>query len=136
MISLLQLLLMNASYELSNGIGIPIYGLGTFRLPNDVAEKSVETALKNGYKLIDTANIYQNEDGVGNGIKKSGIPRNQIFLSTKLWPSVYDDPNAINKTLKKLQTDYIDLLFLHQPWGNFMSAYKQIEMAYKDGKVK
>lgn len=127
---------MCTSYEISNGINIPSFGLGTFHLPTDVAEKSVEIALKDGYRLIDTANIYQNEEGVGRGIKKSGVPRKEIFLSTKLWPSVYDDPHAIDNTLKKLQTDYIDLLFLHHPWGNFMGAYKQIEKAYKEGKVK
>lgn len=121
---------MCTSYELSNGINIPSFGLGTFRLPTDVAEKSVEIALKDGYRLIDTANIYQNEEGVGRGIKKSGVPRKEIFLSTKLWPSVYDDPHAIDNTLKKLQTDYIDLLFLHHPWGNFMGAYKQVKLDY------
>lgn len=136
MISLLLLLLMCTTLKLSNGLNIPSFGLGTYRLPTNVAEKSVEVALKDGYRLIDTANIYRNEEGVGNGIIKSGIPRNKIFLSTKLWPSSYDDPNAINNTLKKLQTDYIDLLFLHHPWGNYMGAYRQIEKAYKQGKVK
>lgn len=136
MISFLQIFTMSMTYELSNGLKIPLFGLGTYRLSTNVAQNSVEVALKDGYRLIDTANVYRNEEGVGKGIINSGVPRGEIFLSTKLWPSIYDDPNAINNTLKKLQTDYIDLLFLHHPWGNYMDAYKRIEKAYKEGKVK
>lgn len=99
--------------ELNNGIKMPMLGLGTYLLTPDEAENSVEVALKNGYKLIDTANAYVNEKAVGRGIKKSGIDRSEIFLETKLWPSFYEDDDAIEKTLKRLDTDYIDLMILH-----------------------
>lgn len=124
------------NFELSNGIKIPAAGIGTFLLQPDVAQNSVECALKDGYRLIDTANAYMNEKAVGRAIKNSGIPRNEIFLSTKLWPTVYEDPNAVDATLKRLQTDYVDLLFIHQPSGNFMAGYRQMEKAYKEGKIK
>lgn len=122
--------------ELNNGIKIPMLGLGTYLLTPDEAENSVEVALKNGYKLIDTANAYVNEKAVGRGIKKSGIDRSEIFLETKLWPSFYEDDDAIEKTLKRLDTDYIDLMILHQPAGNYIEGYKKLEKAYKEGKLK
>ena len=122
--------------ELSNGVKIPSIGIGTFLLQPDVAQHSVEVALKDGYRMIDTANAYMNEKAVGRAMKNSGIPRNEIFLSTKLWPTVYEDPNAVEGTLKRLQTDYIDLLFIHQPSGNFLAGYRQLEKAYKEGKIK
>lgn len=87
--------------ELNNGIKMPMLGLGTYLLTPDEAENSVEVALKNGYKLIDTANAYVNEKAVGRGIKKSGIDRSEIFLETKLWPSFYEDDDAIEKTHKE-----------------------------------
>lgn len=124
------------TFELSNGVKIPSIGLGTFLMKPDDAQRAVEAALKAGYRLIDTANAYVNEKAVGRAIKNSGIPRNEIFISTKLWPTVYEDKDAISKTLERLQTDYVDLLFLHQPSGNFMAGYRQIEQAYKEGKVK
>ena len=108
--------------ELNNGIKMPMLGLGTYLLTPDEAENSVEVALKNGYKLIDTANAYVNEKAVGRGIKKSGIDRSEIFLETKLWPSFYEDDDAIEKTLKRLDTDYIDLMILHQPAGNYIEG--------------
>lgn len=123
-------------FELSNGVKIPALGIGTFLLQPEVAQKSVECALKDGYRLIDTANAYMNEKAVGRAIKNSGVPRKDIFLSTKLWPTVYEDPHAVDETLKRLQTDYIDLLFIHQPAGNFMAGYRQMEKAYKEGKIK
>ncbi len=122
--------------ELNNGIKMPMLGLGTYLLTPDEAENSVEVALKNGYKLIDTANAYVNEKAVGRGIKKSGIDRSEIFLETKLWPSFYEDDDAIEKTLKRLDTDYIDLMILHQPAGNYIEGYKKLEKAYKEGKLK
>ena len=122
--------------KLNNGVEIPVIGIGTFTLTPEQAENSVDVALRNGYKLIDTANAYVNEKGVGRGIKKSGVQRKDIFISTKLWWSVYEDENAIDKTLERLGTDYIDLLFLHQPIGNYMAGYRQLEKAYKEGKVK
>lgn len=122
--------------KLNNGVEIPVIGIGTFTLTPDQAENSVDVALRNGYELIDTANAYVNEKGVGRGIKKSGVDRKDIFVSTKLWPTVYEDENAVDKTLERLGTEYIDLLFLHQPIGNYMAGYRQLEKAYKEGKVK
>lgn len=121
---------------LNNGIEMPTIGIGTYLLSPDEAEESVINALKAGYRLIDTANAYQNEKAVGRAIKKSGIPREEIFVETKLWPSVYTDPKAIDKTLKRLDLDYIDLLLLHQPAGDYISGYKMMEKALKEGKVK
>lgn len=122
--------------ELNNGIKMPSVGIGTFLLEPKDAENSVREALKMGYKLIDTANAYVNERAVGRGIKTSGVKREEIFVSTKLWPSEYENINAIDETLERLGLDYIDLLFLHQPTGNYMEGYKQLEKAYKEGKIK
>ena len=122
--------------ELNNGIKMPMLGLGTYLLTPDEAENSVEVALKNGYKLIDTANAYVNEKAVGRGIKKSEIDRSEIFLETKLWPSFYEDDDAIEKTLKRLDTDYIDLMILHQPAGNYIEGYKKLEKANKEATQK
>lgn len=122
--------------RLNNGVKIPTIGLGTFLMkPND-AEEAVYNAIKSGYRLIDTANAYMNERAVGRGIKKSGVNRNEIFLETKLWPTVYSNPRAIEETLERLDTDYIDLLLLHQPAGDYITGYKMMEKAVKDGKVK
>lgn len=123
--------------NLNNGTKIPMAGLGTFMLQPDEAENAVLAALKGGYSLIDTANAYMNEKAVGRGMKRSGVPRGDIYLSTKLWPSVYTDAQqAIEDTLKRLDTDYIDLLFLHQPVGDYIGAYKAMERAVEAGKVK
>ena len=89
-----------------------------------------------GYSLVDTANAYVNERAVGRGMKDSGVKREDIFLSTKLWPSEYENPNAVDETLERLGVDYVDLLYIHQPAGNWMAGYRQLEKAYKDGKVK
>ena len=124
------------TFKLNNGLEIPVYGIGTFMIEPDDAERSVEFALKNGYRLIDTANAYMNEKAVGRGIKKSGINRSDIFVSTKLWPSVYENETAVDKTLERLELDYIDLLFIHQPTSNWKAGYKQLEKAYKEGKIK
>ena len=121
---------------LNNGVKIPMAGIGTFLLTSDEAEASVLSALQCGYRLIDTANAYVNEKAVGRAMKKSGVPREEIFLETKLWPSFYEQENAVEKTLKRLDTDYIDLLLLHQPAGNYVAGYRQMEKAYKEGKVK
>ena len=121
---------------LNNGIKMPMAGIGVFMLTPDEAEASVESALKSGVRLIDTANGYMNESATGRGIKKSGVDRADIFLVTKLWPTVYEKESAIDETLARLQTDYIDLLFLHQPTDNWKEGYKNIEKAYKEGKAK
>ncbi len=100
------------------------------------AEAAVESALRSGVRLIDTANGYMNESGTGRGIKKSGVAREEIFLVTKLWPTIYEKETAVDETLARLGTDYIDLLFLHQPTDNWRAGYKNIEKAVKAGKVK
>ncbi|WP_125714224.1 aldo/keto reductase [Companilactobacillus kedongensis] len=125
-----------ATFKLSNDVEIPEMGIGTFQMPVDAAEQAVVDALNSGYCLIDTANAYMNETGVGRGIKRSGVDRADVFLSTKLWPTVYTDDNAVDDTLKRLGTDYVDLMFLHQPAGDFITGYRQLEKAYKEGKVK
>ena len=122
---------------LNNAVKMPALGLGTFLLSPKDAENATYSALKSGYELIDTANAYMNERGVGRGIKRSGVERDKIFLSTKLWPSEYEDGDtAIDDTLRRLDTDYIDLLILHQPVGEFQKAYKAMERAFKAGKVR
>ena len=123
-------------FTLDNGMKMPMAGIGVFMLSPAEAEAAVESALKSGVRLIDTANGYMNESGTGRGMKKSGVPREEIFLVTKLWPTVYEKETAIDETLQRLGTDYIDLLFLHQPTDNWREGYRNIEKAYKEGKVK
>lgn len=121
---------------LNNGLSMPMAGIGTFLLTPDEAEASVLAALEGGYRLIDTANAYVNEKAVGRAMKKSGLKREEIFLETKLWPSFYENVDAVDKTLERLGTDYIDLLLIHQPAGNYVAGYRQMEKAYQEGKVK
>lgn len=121
---------------LNNGLNMPMAGIGTFLLSPDEAEASVLAALEDGYRLIDTANAYVNEKAVGRAMKKSGLKREEIFLETKLWPSFYENDDAVDKTLERLGTDTIDLLLIHQPAGNYVAGYRQMEKAYKEGKVK
>ena len=121
---------------LNNGIKMPMAGIGTFLLTPDQAESAVLEALKDGYSLIDTANAYVNEKAVGRAMKKSGLTREDIFLETKIWPSFYMQEDAVEKTLERLDTDYIDLLLIHQPSGNYVAGYRLMEKAYKEGKVK
>ncbi|MGN0266838.1 MAG: aldo/keto reductase [Lachnospiraceae bacterium] len=122
--------------KLNNGVEMPMAGIGTFLLSPDEAEASVACALQAGYRLIDTANAYVNEKAVGRAIRKSGIDRKEIFLETKLWPSFYEQADAVDKTLERLDTDYIDLLLIHQPAGNYIAGYRLMEKAYKEGKVR
>lgn len=122
--------------KLNDGNKMPSLGLGTFLLKPKEAEESVYNALNSGYRLIDTANAYLNERAVGRGIKKSGIKREEIFLESKLWPTVYEKETAIDEMLERLDTDYVDLLLLHQPAGNYLQGYKMMEKAVKEGKVK
>ena len=121
---------------LNNGVKMPMAGIGTFLLSPDEAEASVLSALQCGYRLIDTANAYVNEKAVGRAMKRSGLKREEIFLETKLWPSYYEQDDAVDKTLARLDTDYIDLLLIHQPAGNYIAGYRQMEKAYKEGKVR
>ena len=122
--------------ELNNGIKCPVIGIGTFMLSPAEAKNSVREALKMGYSLVDTANAYVNERAVGRGMKESGVKRKDIFLSTKLWPSEYENLNAVDETLERLGVDYVDLLYIHQPAGNWMAGYRQLEKAYQEGKAK
>lgn len=121
---------------LNNKLECPIIGIGTFMLEPSDAENSVREALKMGYRLIDTANAYVNERAVGRGIRASNVTREDIFLSTKLWPSEYTNDNAVEETLKRLGVDYVDLLYIHQPAGDWLTGYRQLEKAYKEGKAK
>ena len=121
---------------INNGVKMPMAGIGTFLLTPDEAEASCVSALQDGYRLIDTANAYMNEKAVGRAMKRSGLQREKIFLETKLWPAFYEQEDVVEKTLERLDTDYIDLLLIHQPSGNFVAGYRKIEKAYKDGKVR
>lgn len=125
---------------LNDGNKIPQFGLGVYQVPEGEATiNSVKTALEMGIRHIDTAHAYQNERSVGKAVKESGIPRNEIWITTKLWPSEYGEgktSDAIDKMLKRLDTDYIDLLLLHQQFGDYIGAYKDMQKADKDGRVK
>ena len=122
--------------RLNNNLECPVVGIGTFMLSPAEAENSVREALKMGYRLIDTANAYVNERAVGRGMKESNVNREEIFLSTKLWPSEYENPNAVDETLERLGVEYVDLLYIHQPAGNWLAGYRQLEKAYREGKAK
>lgn len=125
---------------LNDGNKIPQFGLGVYQVPEGEATvNSVKTALEMGIRHIDTAHAYQNERSVGRAVKESGIPREEIWITTKLWPSEYGEgktSDAIDKMLKRLDTDYIDLLLLHQQFGDYIGAYKDMQKAVKDGRVK
>ena len=121
---------------LNNGQKCPVTGIGTYLLAPSDAENSVREALKMGCRLIDTANVYVNERAVGRGMKDSGVKREDIFLSTKLWPTEYENSDAVNETLARLGVEYVDLLYIHQPAGNWLAGYRQLEKAYKEGKAK
>ena len=115
---------------LNNGVEIPQVGLGTYLLEPDDAQTSVTYALDNGYTLIDTANVYVNERAVGRGMRASSKSRDQIFLETKLWPSFFERETEVDETLERLGVDYIDLMILHQPAGNIIAGYRQLEATY------
>lgn len=125
--------------QLNNGILMPQFGLGTFLQPSDaVCEQSCLTALKAGYRHIDTAHAYNDEAGVGRAVKESGIPREEIWITSKLWPTEYGEGKtlkAIDEMLERMQLDYIDLLYVHQPVGDFMGAWRDMEKAVAMGKV-
>ena len=121
---------------LNNGITCPVIGIGTFMLSPAEAQVSVREALKMGYSLVDTAAAYVNERAVGRGMKESGVKREDIFLSTKLWPSEYENENAVDETLERLGVEYVDLLYIHQPAGNWLAGYRLLEKAYREGKAK
>ena len=121
---------------LNNGIEIPEFGIGTYLINSEDAENSVREALKMGYRLVDTANLYKNERAVGIAIKASGVDRKEIFVSSKVWINEYNNEHIIDDMLERLGLDYIDLVFIHEPIGNYLKAYKTLEKAYKEGKIR
>lgn len=122
--------------ELNNGIKMPKLGFGTIGQSGEQIIQNVAFALNNGYRLIDTANRYGNEIEVGEGLKQSGLKREEYFLETKLGPTLYENDQAIDDTLIRLSVDYIDVMLLHHPVNNYIYAYKMLEKAYKEGKLK
>lgn len=125
--------------KLNNGVEMPQLGYGVFQVSPVEAERCVADALSVGYRMIDTAQAYQNEEGVGTAIRKSGIKRENVFLVDKVWMGNYEDDAAarsIDESLRKLGTDYIDLMLLHQPFGDRYNAYRALEDALKVGKVR
>lgn len=115
---------------------MPAAGIGTFLMTSAQAEQAVIDALSCGYRMIDTAQAYMNERAVGRGMKKSGVAREEIFLSTKIWASQYLTEGTVEKSLELLDTEYMDLMFIHQPSGDFMAGYRKLEKAYKEGKIR
>ena len=125
--------------KLNNGVEMPLLGYGVFQVPPQEAERCVTDALNVGYRMIDTAQAYRNEEGVGAAVAKSGIQRKDIFIVTKVWISNSGEENAsksIDESLRKLQTDYIDLLLIHQAYGDVFGTWRAMEKAYKSGKVR
>lgn len=125
--------------KLSNGVEMPVLGYGVFQVSPEECERCVSDAFEVGYRLIDTAQAYFNEEGVGNAIVKSGVPRNELFITTKVWISNAGEERAarsIDESLHKLQTDYIDLLLIHQAYGDYYGTYRAMERALEQGKVR
>ena len=125
--------------RLNNGIEMPLLGYGVFQVPPQEAEKCVSAALRVGYRLIDTAQAYGNEEGVGEAVAKSGIPRDELFVVTKVWITNAGEERAaksIEASLRKLKTDYIDLLLIHQAYGDVFGSWRAMEKAYRDGKAR
>lgn len=126
--------------KLNNGVEMPILGFGVFQVPDPKeCERSVYDAIQTGYRLIDTAASYMNEEAVGNAIKKSGVPRNELFITTKLWlqDAGYERTRkAFEKSLKKLQLDYLDLYLIHQPYNDVYGAWRAMEELYEQGKIR
>ena len=125
--------------KLSNGVEMPILGYGVYQVTPEECERCESDASSVGYRMIDTAQAYYNEEGVGRAVKKSGIPREELFLVTKVWISNagYEKAKAsIDESLRKLQTDYIDLLLIHQPFNDYYGTYRAMEEAYKAGKLR
>lgn len=124
---------------LNNGVKMPILGYGVYQTPPEETKKCVLDALNTGYRSIDTAQAYGNEAGVGDAVAESGIARDEIFITTKIWITNAGYENArksIDESLKKLKTDYVDLLLIHQPFGDYYGSYRAMEEAYKQGKAR
>ena len=125
--------------QLNNGLKMPILGYGVYQVTKDECERCVLDALKTGYRLIDTAQSYFNEEEVGNAIVKSGVPREEIFLTTKVWGEHYgyeETKKSVYESMRKLQTEYIDLMLLHQPFSDYYGAYRALEELYTEGILK
>lgn len=123
--------------KLNNGITMPVLGFGTFMLAGEICEDAVASAIKAGYRMLDTAEAYGNEAAVGNGIVKSGIDRKELFLVTKVNYKSYENVReTVEQSLKNLQTDYIDLLLLHWPFANYYNAWRELEKLYEEGKIR
>lgn len=125
--------------KLNNGVEMPILGYGVYQVNPIECERCVSDAINVGYRSIDTAQAYKNEEGVGNAIMKCGVPRNELFITTKIWitNAGYEKAKeSINESLRKLQTDYVDLLLIHQPFNDYYGTYHAMEDAYKAGKVR
>ena len=125
--------------KLSNGVKMPQMGYGVYQVTPGEAERCVSDALSVGYRMVDTAQAYANEEGVGSAVKKSGIARDEVFIVSKIWISNYGYGKArasIDESLRKLQTDYIDLMLLHQPFCDRYGAYRALEEAYREGKLR
>lgn len=125
--------------QLNNGLQMPILGYGVYQVTKEECERCVLDALKTGYRLIDTAQSYFNEEEVGNAIVKSSIPREEIFLTTKVWVEHYgyeETKKSVYDSMKKLQTEYIDLMLLHQPFSDYYGAYRALEELYQEGVLK
>ena len=130
---------MNKTITLNNGVEMPMMGYGVWQIAPAECEHYVSEALKAGYRSIDTAQAYYNEEGVGEAVSKSGIPRKELFLTTKVWISNAGEEKAarsIDESLRKLKTDYVDLLLVHQPFGDYYGTYRAMEKAYRAGKVR
>ena len=124
-------------FTLNNGVKMPMLGFGTFLLNGDECEKSVLTALRSGYRMIDTAEAYGNEEAVGNAVAESGIPREELFIVTKVNFRSYENSRAtVEASLDKLKTDYLDLVLLHWPFGNYYAAWRELEKLYHEGKIR
>lgn len=123
---------------LNNGVEMPILGFGVFKIPNEETEAAVTAALEAGYRSIDTAAIYHNEEGVGRAIAKSGIPRNELFVTTKLWtqPSAENTQRAFDASLKRLGLDYVDLYLIHQPFGDLFGEWREMEKIHEQGGAR
>lgn len=125
--------------QLNNGIDMPILGYGLFQVPPREAERCTREALETGYRLIDTAQAYANEQGVGDAVRQSGIPREELFIVTKIWITNAGEERAarsFEQSLRKLQTDYVDLLLIHQAYGDVFGSWRAMEKAYADGKAR
>lgn len=125
--------------KLNNGVEMPILGYGVYQITPEECERCVLDAISVGYRSIDTAQIYYNEQSVGNAIRKCGVPRNELFITTKIWLTNAGEKRAaasLDESLKKLQTDYIDLLLIHQPFNDYYGTYRAMEAAYRAGKVR